>query len=495
MRSRLISVDVRGGSGQVVYTSGPGLIHRAIPLRGGKRFVVIEQDPELAIWPMSSVWGRVCIVTPGVGRREVAMEPVPAQARLFASDHPDVFFLAEVLRTSRTSLFGVYEINAATGRRIRLNPGDLAATDVAVSADGTTLAAVLENVATPPEVYVWTRAARRWRKLTDHGAAYPKLDVGPVEHITWRSKDNRFDIDGILVKPRDFDPAKKYPLLVGLAGGNSTHTTVFKNLFNPRVGVGVMGPPAHIFAAEGYLVLLANHRHSAYAGFEQNKAIIGHYGDHVTLDVEAGVDALIAKGWVNRDQLGVVGWSHGGDEVSYLLSHTTRYKAAVINEGPLALPEVVVPRIEIRATSPRREEGREVRRQLVGYDQVQTLWADPFKIRTPLLMRWGGRGRQGSPDGLEHPAGSGSVAHISWQEQTYKLLYALQGNRVPVDVIIDRDHHGVDPTGKYMLEYQSRLLQWFDYFLLGKGANPIPAMRTPLDYSDEVRTHAATVSE
>jgi hypothetical protein len=79
-------------------------------------------------------------------------------------------------------------------------------------------------------------------------------------------------------------------------------------------------------------------------------------------------------------------------------------------------------------------------------------------------------------------------AHLIQQAggQTLKLIYALRKNRVPFDVVIDHDAHtNISPI--YMREWQSRLLQWFDYFLLHKGENPIPAMKSPVDYTLELK--------
>jgi len=66
------------------------------------------------------------------------------------------------------------------------------------------------------------------------------------------------------------------------------------------------------------------------------------------------------------------------------------------------------------------------------------------------------------------------------------MVHALRSHDVPVEVIIDQDDHQVE-NPRYMLEWQSRLLQWFDYFIQGKGPNPQPAMDSPFDYSEDLR--------
>jgi hypothetical protein len=76
-------------------------------------------------------------------------------------------------------------------------------------------------------------------------------------------------------------------------------------------------------------------------------------------------------------------------------------------------------------------------------------------------------------------------AHVTWA-MTEMLYTALRRNGVPIEIIEDHDSHWLS-MAKYTVEYQSRLLQWFDYFLLGKGENPIPAMASPFDYSEELK--------
>src|SRR3546814_12441897 len=66
------------------------------------------------------------------------------------------------------------------------------------------------------------------------------------------------------------------------------------------------------------------------------------------------------------------------------------------------------------------------------------------------------------------------------------LIHALRRDGVPIEVVTDQDEHQVENT-KYMLAWQSRLLQWFDFFIQGKGPNPVPAMTSPLAYPDDLR--------
>ena len=77
----------------------------------------------------------------------------------------------------------------------------------------------------------------------------------------------------------------------------------------------------------------------------------------------------------------------------------------------------------------------------------------------------------------------GEAGHGSRLGMAGRLLYALDSNRVPFEMIVDADEHEITRS-PYDLEWTSRVIQWFDYFLLGKGDNPLPAMRSPYNYSE-----------
>lgn len=101
-----------------------------------------------------------------------------------------------------------------------------------------------------------------------------------------------------------------------------------------------------------------------------------------------------------------------------------------------------------------------------------------------MLLRWAARYGSNALKQIELKSG--------WDRQgiksaaTYALIHALRRDGVPIEVVIDQDEHQVE-NPKYMLEWQSRLLQWFDFFIQGKGPNPVPAMTSPFDYQDDLR--------
>jgi dipeptidyl aminopeptidase/acylaminoacyl peptidase len=107
-----------------------------------------------------------------------------------------------------------------TGAKSRINPADTSVTSLDVSADGSVVAAVLESVERPPYVAAWTAETRQWQTLTDFGSNSKLEQFGEVKWLKWRSKDDCFDINGILVMPPELKRQIPAPLVVCVEGGN-----------------------------------------------------------------------------------------------------------------------------------------------------------------------------------------------------------------------------------------------------------------------------------
>jgi acylaminoacyl-peptidase len=140
--------------------------------------------------------------------------------------------------------------------------------------------------------------------------------LGAVEEITYDSFDGK-PIQGWIVKPPDFDPAKKYPLLLEIHGG-------------PHAMYGVeFNHEYQVQAARGFVVLYTNPRGSTGYGEEFGNIIHTKYpGDDYT-DLLKGVDAVIAKGYIDPKKLCVTGGSGGGLLTAWIIGHTDRFAAAV----------------------------------------------------------------------------------------------------------------------------------------------------------------------
>ncbi len=141
--------------------------------------------------------------------------------------------------------------------------------------------------------------------------------LGQVEEIWYQSsKDNR-KIQGWIIKPPDFDPSKKYPLVIEIHGGP------FAN-YGDRFDL-----EKQLMASSGYVVLYTNPRGSTSYGGEFGNLIHHAYPGDDFFDLNSGVDAVIAKGYVDAEQLYVTGGSGGGVLTCWMIGRSTRFRAAV----------------------------------------------------------------------------------------------------------------------------------------------------------------------
>ena len=143
-------------------------------------------------------------------------------------------------------------------------------------------------------------------------------NLGEVEEIWWNSSFDDRKIQGWIVTPPNFDPNKKYPFILEIHGG-------------PFQSYGsVYSAEIQAYAAAGYVVLYSNPRGSTSYGAEFGNLIHHDYPNHDYEDLMSGVDAVIAKGYVDTDNLFVTGGSGGGVLTAWIVGKTDRFKAAVV---------------------------------------------------------------------------------------------------------------------------------------------------------------------
>ncbi len=142
--------------------------------------------------------------------------------------------------------------------------------------------------------------------------------LGKVEEIWYKSSFDQRDVQGWICFPPDFDPSKKYPLILEIHGGPFAN---YGDRFTAEI---------QFFAAAGYVVLYANPRGSTSYGEEFGNLIHHNYPSEDYDDLISGVDAVIAKGYIDPGRLYVTGGSGGGVLTSWIVGKTDRFKAAVV---------------------------------------------------------------------------------------------------------------------------------------------------------------------
>ncbi len=153
--------------------------------------------------------------------------------------------------------------------------------------------------------------------------AYTEIVMGMV-----KSADGLYDNWYRLVKPKDFDPSKKYPVIVYVYGG--PHSQMVRNTF-----MGELRRWEMYMAQRGYLVYVQDNRGTSNRGADFEKAIHGQCGQAEMADQMEGVKMLMELPYVDRDRIGVHGWSYGGFmTISLITNYPDIFKVAVAG-GPV----------------------------------------------------------------------------------------------------------------------------------------------------------------
>ena len=205
-------------------------------------------------------------------------------------------------------------------------PDNLLAGSASLSRDGQTLAFTAGSPASLSEVFVTNAHHFAPRVLTSMNDQTNDLTLGTRELVTWKSTDGA-EIEGVLIKPADFDPAKKYPLLCIIHGGPTGIDR--PALLSPDTRTY----PADIWAARGALILKVNYRGSAGYGEAFRKLNVRNLGVGDAWDVISGVDSLIAKGLVDPKRVACMGWSQGGYISAFLTASSDRFVAISVGAG------------------------------------------------------------------------------------------------------------------------------------------------------------------
>jgi dipeptidyl aminopeptidase/acylaminoacyl peptidase len=294
------------------------------------------------------------------------------------------------------------------------------------------------------------------KKLTTLGDQLKPFKIARRELILWKAADGT-SIEGVLLKPPDFDPKKKYPLLVVIHGGP---TGVDQPIVNADRYY-----PLERFVAKGALILRPNYRGSAGYGEKFRSLNVRNLGVGDYADVISGVDALIAKGFVDKDRVGSMGWSEGGYISAFITASSDRFKAVSVGAG-----------ISDWMTYYANTDITPFTRQYLH----ATPWDDPdiykktspityiAKAKTPTLIQHGENDRR-----VPIPNG-------------YELRQALEDRGVPVKMVVYKGFgHGITKP-KQQRAVMEENEKWFAKYIWGE--EPAPAAAAPVaEKSDKMQ--------
>jgi dipeptidyl aminopeptidase/acylaminoacyl peptidase len=292
------------------------------------------------------------------------------------------------------------------------------------------IAFIRSSFGQPPEV--WAGPIDDLKQITHYNDAL-KPSWGKAESVKWTN--DGFHVQGWLLYPANYDPAKKYPLIVYVHGGPA-----YANMPHwPYPGYG----PAP-FSALGYFVLMPNPRGSYGEGEKFTKANRKDFGYGDLRDILAGVDAVAKMAPVDPNRVGITGWSYGGFMTMFSVTQTHRFKAAVAGAGisdwrsyygENSIDEWMIPYF-----------GASVYDDPAVYAKSSAI--NSIKdAKTPMLIVVGDR------DG-ECPA-----------PQSFEMWHALRAEHVPTELVVyaDEGHGFAKPADR--INVLERALAWFDTYM------------------------------
>jgi Dipeptidyl aminopeptidases/acylaminoacyl-peptidases len=242
------------------------------------------------------------------------------------SSHGFVYFLANAAHPAELQL---YRVPVAGGKPERLTqqPGTHAA---AFSRDFSSFADLFSSDTSPPDLFVQTVTADAASRRVTHSPRpeFAQLPLAEVSYVEFKSHVDGTALLGRLSVPRNFDPKRKYPLLMGSIYPNSV-----RNRWGAGNAIPTWGLDQHL-VERGYLLMKVDVRGSWGHGKKMRQGLFGDYGGLDKDDVQSGALHLIKAGHADPDRVGIWGWSYGGLMTLMSLFKNPDFYAVGIADAP-----------------------------------------------------------------------------------------------------------------------------------------------------------------
>jgi dipeptidyl aminopeptidase/acylaminoacyl peptidase len=199
------------------------------------------------------------------------------------------------------------------------------ASSLRLNTSGTHAGFVQQSPDDPPEAYVMDVAKAAPVRVSRANVDLARQPLGETRVIRWKGQDG-LEIEGLLTLPVGYESGKKYPLILNVHGGPAG---VFGETFTASPGIY----PIATFAAKGYAVLRPNPRGSSAYGQKFRGANLNDWGGGDYNDLMSGVDHVIGMGIADPARMAVMGWSYGGYMTAWVVTQTSRFKAAAMGAG------------------------------------------------------------------------------------------------------------------------------------------------------------------
>lgn len=340
-----------------------------------------------------------------------------------------------------------------SGRKTILPAGGPILTSLDLSKDGRTAAFVADTPTHPSEVYL-AAGSQAPQRLTDSNPWLASMKLARQEVVKFKARDG-LELEGVLIRPLDEQPGRRYPLILTVHGGPEAHD---RNGWRTRYA-----DPGQVGAAKGYAVFYPNYRGSTGRGVAFSKLGQGDAAGKEFDDLVDAVDHLVQTGLVDRAKVGITGGSYGGYASAWGATYySERFAAAVMFVG---ISNIVS---KVGTTDIPNEEFLVHARQRAWEDWEGKLKSSPIfytdRAKTPILIL------HGTADPRVNPTQSLELyRHLKMRGQAPVRLVRYPG-----------EPHG-NRRAASRLDYTLRMMRWFDHYLQGPGGAPPPA---DLDYAE-----------
>ncbi len=392
-------------------------------LRGSSETYTSYDMARLAVVPVAG--GEERLVAPELDR--AVSDPA------WSSDGKSIYVLLE---DDRSQMVARVSVSGGAVERLAEGPGVVYGMSVG---KGDRIAVVASTPREPGEVLALE--GKKTRAVSSHNRELiGSLELGALEGVELESRDGTV-VHGILVKPPDYQPGRRYPTIAYIHGG-PVGQDGFEFDFTWQ-----------LLAAKGYVVVAPNYRGSSGRGRDFTKAIDADWGNLEVQDVIATVDHLVAQGIADPERLGIGGWSYGGMTTNYTIATDTRFKAAVSGAGVSNMlaaygTDQYIRQYENEVGLPWKD--------ITPYLKISYPFYEAERIKTPTLFMCG-----------EYDF---NVPLIN-SEQMYQALKSL-GVETQL-VIYPAQYHGLTRPS-YLRDRAERYVAWFDRFLKSAATSGSP---------------------
>jgi len=415
-------IDTTGKKTQITSAAGPETAPLFSP--SGKRLAYITQTvPDIEFAKQE-----LCIANEDGTNVQNITKSFPYSIESFKWEDENTIVAVFNKETSSP----VYSININTGKLQNISSDYESANTLSFSGDKV-LCYIVEDSVSLPEIVVGGK------RVSSFSGALSKFAAGSQKTVSYKSKDGKFNITGVLFLPDSFSAQKKYPMILSIHGGPFGN---FKNTFRQNLQIRAL-------TGAGYVVFSSNPRGSSGGTDEFSQAARYDLGGNDYQDIMTGVDYIISLGFVDENRMGVTGGSYGGYMTDWIVSQNNRFKAAVSMFGIFNFitdwSNSFQPAFENMYFGYNYWE-KPIDKNNFYINRSPAFYAS--NIKTPVLIL------QGDKD---------VYTDISNSREMYQALRALN---IPVQfVVYPREGHGINKEPAHYINAIERMVDWFGKYI------------------------------